>query len=119
MAAGYQVVPVGMAAAGAGNHVIECQFGRSQHTSAELARGAVAKQNILAGKRARLKWNTPEFAQANDRGHAVCGSRGMYVTPVFLFRGSDALKDQDHGAADRRDVDRFVGCIQYEHRSLQ
>jgi len=48
MAAGYEILPGGEAATGAGNHVVEREFARGKRGAAILAGVAVAQQNIFS-----------------------------------------------------------------------
>src|ERR1700676_2926782 len=54
VAAGHQVLPRRVAAAGARNYMIQRKFSGCKHLAAVLARVAVAKQNVFARQRARL-----------------------------------------------------------------
>ena len=77
VAAGHQVFPRGVAAAGAGNHVIQGEFAGGQHDAAVLAGVAVAQQDVFAREGAGLVRDAAVLQQADDRGHGDAAALGM------------------------------------------
>ncbi len=70
MAAAHQVIPIGMAAARARNHMVQRQLRRGKHLAAELARIAVSEEDIFSRKGAGPVVNLPEFQEPDDTWNA-------------------------------------------------
>jgi hypothetical protein len=119
VAAGDEVLPGGESSARARDHVIERQFTGGQYNRAVLASVAVAQQDILPGKRARLVWNAAVFEQSDHRGDAHCNPGRMQKMPVLFLGHGDTLQNQHDGAPRRTHVDGLVGGVQHQHGSMQ
>src|ERR1700739_2788199 len=91
IAASHQVFPRGASAARTWHDVIQSQFRTRKNLAAELARIAIAQENILSRKRAALLRNMAVGQKPNDRRNLVRVRGRMNFRAVQFLRLSDAL----------------------------
>ena len=91
IAARDKVFPRRTPAARTRHHVVERKLRAWKYAPSELARVAVAQQNVFPRKRAALLRNMPVRKQSNHGGNSMGMSRGMHFRAVHLFRLRNAL----------------------------
>jgi hypothetical protein len=82
-------------------------------SSAILAGGMIAQQNILPRERASLERNVYVFRQPNYRGRMNRQFRGVKHVAVVLFHAGDAFKDHYYRAPFVAHVDWLKGSVQH------
>ncbi len=98
--------------------MVQGQLGRGKVPVAELAGIAVAQQDILARKRARLLRDVPVGEQADHRRHTHTVGRGVHFLVVMLLGLRHTLQHQHQCATHSRHIDRLERGIQHQHRLL-
>jgi hypothetical protein len=119
VAAGHQVLPGGVAAAGARNHVVQREFAGRQHHAAVLAGVAVAQQDVFAREGAGLVGDAAVLQQPDHRRHGDAAALRMQHEAVLLLGARNALEHQHQRAPRAADVDGLIGCVEHQHRHLQ
>jgi hypothetical protein len=111
-AAGNQIIPRGLPSARAWQHMIERQFRGRVLSSAVLASGVVAQQDVLSRQRTTFKRNVDIFRQTNNRGGVDRELlRVEHVAVVFLDPGY-TFKNHDHRAPFSAHVNGLERSIQ-------
>ena len=85
VAARDQVFPCRRASTRAWDNVVQCQLTRREHYAAVLARVAVTQQNVLAGERAGLVWNSAVFQKPDHAWQVQGPACGMDVVRGYFF----------------------------------
>ena len=119
MAAGHQILPGGVAATRARNHVIERELAGRQRIAAVLAGVAVAQQDVLAREGAGLVRNAPVLKQPDHRRHGDVAALRVQHQAVLFFSARNAFQHQHQRAPRAANIDGLIRRIQHQHRHLQ
>ena len=111
-AAGNQIIPRGLPSARAWQHMIESQFRGRVLSSAVLASGVVAQQNVLSRERTTFKRNVDIFRQTNNRG-------GVNREPLRVEHMAVVFLDPRHSFKDHDDRAPFGAHVNGLERSIQ
>lgn len=111
-AAGNQIIPRGLPSARAWQHMIEGQLRGRVLSSAILAGGMVAQQNILSRERTTFKRNVNVFRKANYRGSVDRELLRVEHVAIVFLHPRHALEDHDDRAPFGAHVYRLERSIQ-------
>ena len=118
MAAGYEILPCREASARARVDVVKREFAGRQQEPAILAGIAIAHQDVLPRQCARLVRNAAILKQPDNGGNANREPRGVQEVSVDLLGHGDALEYKDDRPAGGADIDRLIGSVEYQDRSM-
>jgi hypothetical protein len=118
VAAGDEVFPGALAAAGAGQDVVEGELAGGEDDGAVLAGVAIAEEDVFAGEGAGLVGDAAVLEQADDGGQGHADAGGVESRALLFFGFGDAFEHEHEGAAGAADIDRLIGGVEHEHGGL-
>src|SRR5262249_4033478 len=110
--AGNQIIPRGLPSARAWQHMIEGQLRGRVLSSAILAGGMVAQQNVLSRERTTFKRNVNIFRKTNHRWSVDREFLRVEHVPVVFLHPRHSLKDHDDRAPFGAHVNGLERSIQ-------
>jgi len=111
-AAGNQIIPRGLSSARAWQHMIESQFRGWVLSSAVLAGGMVAKQNVLSRERTTFKRYVNVFRKTNHRGSVDREFLRVEHVAIVLLHPRHSFEDHHHRTPLRAHVNGLERSIQ-------